>query len=255
MLPPLDFQPLRPYPHGMEEASLSIKNRVAAILDAISGAARDCGRKPSDVSLMAVVKTRPPGEILALADTGIALIGENRIQEWETHRQALGEDFLQRCRVHFIGRLQSNKARRALLSFHSIDSVDRADLADRLARLADEEGIEREVMIEVNMGEESQKGGVLPGELPALVSHVLSLPSLQLTGLQGVSPYFDSAEASRPFFRLLARLFDQVRQAHPSPRTFRYLSMGMSHDFKVAVEEGATLVRIGEALFGPRRSQ
>lgn len=237
----------------MEETDLPFSHRVEAVRDAIAEAALRCGRDPAEVRLMAVVKTRPVEMIQAVVAAGITLIGENRIQEWEAHRTALDPVCLKRCNVHFIGRLQSNKARRALLSFHSIDSVDRIELAERLARIADNENLERDVMIEVNLGGERQKGGVLPGNLLGLVQRVFSLPPLHLTGLQGVSPYFDAAEASRPFFKELARLFHEVKQAHPSPDLFRFLSMGMSHDFKVAVEEGATLVRIGEALFGPRR--
>ena len=202
---------------------------------------------------MAAVKTRPPSEIQALASEGVVLIGENRVQEGVEHLEALPPEVRRDLEVHFIGRLQANKARKALLAFRAIDSLDSLSLALRLSRIASEEGLERDVMIEVNLGEESQKGGVAAGELLPLARAVESLPGLKLSGLMGVPPYGENAEASRPFFRRLRELFDEVRRAIPEAGGFGQLSMGMSHDFAVAVEEGATMVRIGTALFGPRR--
>ncbi len=122
-----------------------------------------------------------------------------------------------------------------------------------MGRLAEEAGIKRDVMLEVNLGEESQKGGVAPEETGALAEAVCRLSGLRLTGLMGVCPYCSDPEASRPFYRRLSRLFQEVRTGHPRPDDFRWLSMGMSHDYHVAVEEGATLIRVGQALFGPRR--
>jgi hypothetical protein len=156
--------------------------------------------------------------------------------------------------MHFIGRLQTNKAKKALQAFDSIDGVDSDRLAETLSSLTEASGRVREVMLEVNLGEESQKGGIEPGAAEALADRVYRLPGLTLTGLMGVSPYDPLPEASRPFYRSLSALFSRMRRAHPDPGAFRHLSMGMSHDFEVAVEEGATLIRVGQALFGPRRT-
>ena len=158
------------------------------------------------------------------------------------------------ARVHFIGRLQANKARKALSAFDSIDSVDDGDLARRLSRVAQEEGLTRDVMIEVNLGEEAQKGGVVFADVPDLAQIINGLPGLRLMGMMGIPPLDNEPEASRPFFKALAALFTRIRQGHPEPQSFTHLSMGMSHDFEVAVEEGATLVRVGTALYGDRRT-
>lgn len=201
---------------------------------------------------MAAVKGRTSEEIEAAARAGVSCFGENRVQEGESHARALGPAFFRSRRFHFIGRLQANKARRALRLFHSVDGLDSEELARRLSRIAGEENLQREVMLEVNLGEESQKGGVAPEEAVALARTVFSLPNLRLTGLLGVPPFDPDPEASRPHFRRLRSLFGEIGGLHPQPEAFRWLSMGMSHDFEVAVEEGATLVRLGTALFGPR---
>lgn len=230
----------------------TIEMRVGAVRAVLEEAARRRGRDPAEVVLMAAVKGRTAEEIGAAARAGVRYFGENRVQEGEDHFRALGGRFFEERRVHFIGRLQANKARRALRLFHSLDSVDSAELARRLSRIAQEENLEREVMLEVNLGEESQKGGVAPEAALDLARTVLSLPNLLLTGLLGVPPYDDDPEASRPHFRRLQSLFEEIRGLHPRREAFRWLSMGMSHDYEVAVEEGATLVRLGTALFGPR---
>lgn len=203
---------------------------------------------------MAAVKGRTHEDIEAAARAGVTCFGENRVQEGEHHARALGSAFFKTHRFHFIGRLQANKARRALRLFGSLDSLDSEELARRLSRIAGEENIHREVMLEVNLGEESQKGGIPLREAPALARVVLSLPYLTLTGLLGVPPLDPDPNASRPHFRRLRCLFDEIGALHPRREVFRWLSMGMSHDFEVAVEEGATLVRLGTALFGPREA-
>jgi len=185
---------------------------------------------------------------------GVFLIGENRVQEGLAHLQAMDPSLRSRARIHFIGLLQANKARKALSAFDSLDSVDGIDLAQRLSRIAQEGAFKKDVMIEVNLGEEAQKGGVPSDEVARLAKLVHELPGLRLTGLMGVPPLDNEPEASRPFFRELSRLFSRVRETHPDPGAFSYLSMGMSHDFEVAVEEGATLVRVGTALYGDRRT-
>ncbi len=236
----------------MVQAASEISICVARVRGRIAQAAARAGRSPWDVHLMAAVKTRSAEEIAAVVREGVTFLGENRVQEGEEHLEALEPALRSRCRVHFIGRLQANKVRKAVRAFDSVDSLDSADLARRLDRIAGEEGLCREVMIEVNFGEE-QKGGVPALMALPLVREAFALPNLSLVGLMGVPPLEEEAEASRPHYRALKRLFEEIRAVHPSPAVFRFLSMGMSHDYTVAVEEGATLVRVGTALFGPRR--
>ncbi|MEW6757541.1 MAG: YggS family pyridoxal phosphate-dependent enzyme [Acidobacteriota bacterium] len=226
---------------------------MEAVRRALGAAVAAAGRPPGSVHLMAAVKTRPASDVTAAADLGLRLFGENRVQEGEARWAELPPGLRNRVRVHFIGRLQTNKARRALRLFDSLDGVDSVELARRLSRIAVEEGFLREVMIEVNLGEESQKGGVPPEDARALACEILGLPGLRLTGVMGVPPLSEDPEAGRPHFRRLAEIFLHVRSFHPEPEAMRWLSMGMSHDFAVAVQEGSTLVRIGTALFGPRR--
>lgn len=251
--PYLTFQAPVPTLNRMRGTEVSIRQRVESVREAMEGAARRAGRAPEAVTLMAVVKTRSPEEVREVVEAGVRILGENRVQEGEEHLAALGPPVLGSCRIRFIGRLQANKARRAVRAFHAVDGVDSADLLRRLSRIACEESLQREVLLEVNLGGESQKGGILPHEASELALLTYSLPGISLTGLQGVSPLFEEAEASRPYFRRLAKLFEQVKEGHPRPERFTVLSMGMSHDFEVAVEEGATLVRVGTALFGQRR--
>lgn len=229
-----------------------LESRVRWIQGRIAAAEARAGREPGSAHLMAAVKSRTPEEIAATVEAGVTLLGENRLQEGEEHLAALPPELRSRCRIHFIGQLQSNKARKALLSFDSLDSVDSLDLAQRLARIAEEEEHPAEILLEVNIGEETQKGGVPPEEALALSRAVFATPHLTLTGLMAVPPISEDPEDSRPHFRAMHQLFRYIRSEHPRPELFRHLSMGMSHDFEVAVEEGATLVRVGTSLFGPR---
>ena len=238
---------------GMESLCEAVSTAVAHVRHIVARSAAGSGRRAEDVALMAVVKTRTPGEIHSVLSAGVQLLGENKVQEGLAHMEALEAGARRECQVHFIGRLQSNKAKKAVRAFDSLDGVDSMHLAELLSRLAEEAGITREIMLEVNLGEESQKGGVAPEDTGALAEAVCRLPGLRLTGLMGVCPYASDPEASRSFYRRLNRLFQGVRIGHPHPDDFRWLSMGMSHDYHVAVEEGATLIRVGQALFGPRR--
>jgi PLP dependent protein len=237
----------------MESLCATVPVAVQQVRTAITKAALRSGRDAGAVTLMAVVKTRSLEEIRAVVGAGITCLGENRVQEGVGHVEAMGPSLRPACRVHFIGRLQTNKARKALPAFDSVDGVDSPRLARLLSRLAMELGLVREILLEVNLGEESQKGGVAPEETELLAQIVHALPGLALTGLMGVCPYDPGPGASRPHYRKLSHLFSSVRRNHPHPGSFQHLSMGMSHDFEIAVEEGATLVRIGQALFGPRR--
>ncbi len=237
----------------MESICASIAAKVSEVRRRMAAAAGRSGRGADDIALMAAVKSRTPQEVRAVLSAGLTLLGENRIQEGLAHLEALGPAVRPVFQIHFIGRLQANKARRAVQAFDSVDSVDSLRLAEILSRLATEDHLRRSVLLEVNLGGEGQKGGVAPEGAHALAEAVHRLPGLRLTGLMGVCPFDEAPEASRPFYRILSNLFKRIRLDHPEPEACRWLSMGMSHDFEVAVEEGATLVRVGQALFGPRR--
>lgn len=206
-----------------------------------------------EVTLVAVSKTVEPARIRQAIEAGVRTLGENRIQEAASKIPAL-EDAVTQNNVewHLIGHLQSNKARRAVELFSTIQSVDSFKLAARLDAIAGEVGKRLPVFLEVNIGSEKSKAGVAPGEVLPLCEQVSKLTNLELKGLMAVPPFSDDAEAARPFFQKLRQLRDEAQQAGIVGEQFVGLSMGMSNDFEIAIEEGATLVRIGTALFGAR---
>jgi pyridoxal phosphate enzyme (YggS family) len=224
----------------------TIGQTVAEVRARISAAARRAGREPDQVTLIAVTKVFPAGAIRAAYNAGIRHFGENYVQEFERKLPELGE--LPGARFHLIGHLQSNKARRAAQIFDVVQTVDSVRLARRLdeAAAALKPGARLPVMIEVKLSPEETKSGVPPEELGTLVAFVRGCAHLELTGLMTMPPFSDDPEQSRPYFRRLREL----AAAYELPQ----LSMGMSQDFEVAVEEGATHVRIGTALFGPREA-
>ena len=207
---------------------------------------------------MAVSKTQPAEAIRAAYEAGVRHFGENRVQEWESKRAALAD--LVDARWHLIGHLQSNKARKAAGFFHRVDSVDSVALAAKLnAAVAELGGEQLGVLIEVRVSPEAAKSGVEEAGLSDLVDAIVALSHLELRGLMCIPPFFEEAEKARPFFRrlcelrvslctLLAKRHSERREESILPE----LSMGMSHDFEVAIEEGATQVRVGTALFGAR---
>jgi hypothetical protein len=225
---------------GLPERLAEVRRRIAAAADT-------AGRDPSDVTLIAVAKTFP-AELVALAvAAGATDIGENRVQEAIAKRPAVPP-----ATWHLIGPLQRNKAAAALETFDVIHTVDRDEIAERLQLLLERDwpGRRQRVLMEVNAGREPQKAGVLPEDAPALATTILALDRLELLGLMAIPPFGDDPEASRPHFRALRELRDRLadRLGHPLPQ----LSMGMSLDFEVAVAEGATMVRVGTAIFGER---
>ncbi|RPI28499.1 MAG: YggS family pyridoxal phosphate-dependent enzyme [Acidobacteria bacterium] len=215
----------------------------------ITQAAVECDRDPASVLLLAVSKTFGPEEVDQACRLSQRLFGENRVQEAETKIPVVRSDGLE---WHLIGHLQSNKARRAVQLFDVIQTVDTSKVASLLDRNAGELGKRLPVFIEVNVGEESQKAGVPPAELTALVGTVRGLSHLELRGLMAIPPWSEDPEMSRPYFRRLAALLREVNRSLDTP--LRELSMGMSHDFKVAIQEGSTLVRVGTAIFGKRKA-
>jgi PLP dependent protein len=235
-------------PDGLRERAEAVRARIRA-------AAERAGRDAGEVTLVAVSKTHPASLVAEAFDAGLRDFGENRVQEAE---EKIGELALRLsgARWHLIGRLQANKARRAARLFDSIHSIDSAELASKLERVCVEEGRERlDVLAQVDLAGEATKGGAREEELPALVESLKSCLHLRLKGLMILPPYFEEAVRVRPYFRRLRELRDRLREAGAFGEGAGELSMGMSHDYEVAVEEGATLVRGGTAIFGERASK
>jgi pyridoxal phosphate enzyme (YggS family) len=226
--------------------------RLAHVRARIDAACRRAGRDPAAVTLVAVSKTFPVAAIREAVAAGVTVFGESRIQEALPKMEALAD--VPGLAWHLVGHLQSNKAVKAVGTFALIHSVDSLALAERLDRLAAERGVVQDVLIEVNVAGEATKHGVAPGETEALVAAAAALSHLRVRGLMGMAPYSDDPEAARPHFRRLATLLREIAQNAPGGVTMDTLSMGMSDDFEVAIEEGATLVRIGTRLFGGRET-
>jgi PLP dependent protein len=226
-----------------------LQRRLGAIRERISAAAKRSGRREEDITLIAVSKTHPAEAIRAAFALGVKHFGENRVQEWEGKRGAV-EDL--RGEWHLIGHLQSNKAARAAKLFHSVDSVDDLALAQRLHRARSESGGTRKlrVLIEIRVAPEETKSGVEIAELPMLAEKIVGLGNLDFQGLMCIPPFFDEPEKARPYFVSLRELKERLEAT--LGRKLPVLSMGMSHDFEFAIEEGATEVRVGTALFGTR---
>jgi len=231
---------------------MSIADNVAEIRERIARAASRVGRNPDSVTLMAVSKTVEPERIKEAYAAGLRVFGENRVQEFEGKSAALSE--LKDAEWHLIGHLQSNKAKRAAELFHAIDSVDSLRLAERLNQAATEAGKKLAVLIEIKVAEEESKAGIPldSPELEKLLRAAPQLESLKIRGLMTVPPFTGDAEGARPYFRLLRDLRDQIATRNLPRVQMDALSMGMSHDFEVAIEEGSTCVRVGTAIFGAR---
>jgi PLP dependent protein len=224
-----------------------ISDKLKSVRDRIAHAAARAGREASEVTLIAVTKTQPVETIREAVAAGLTTLGENRVQEWESKR---GEFAGGAVRCHLIGHLQSNKAYKAAAMFERVDSLDSVPLAHKLDAAAGEEGKRLGVLIEVHLSGETSKSGVAEADLDALTNAVRGFTNLKLEGLMTVPPYFDDVEMVRPYFRRLRELLESLRARAGLP--LPVLSMGMSHDFGVAIEEGATEVRLGSALFGER---
>ncbi len=227
----------------------SVRENLLRIQERIASAAARAGRKVDEITLIGVSKTHLANAIREAFEAGVRHFGENRVQDWEGKRT--GTEGLA-ATWHLIGHLQSNKAVRAAKLFHSIDSVDDLALAQRLDRARVEAGIpgKLRVLIEVKIAPEETKTGVETLDLPRLAEEVAGLARLDLAGLMCIPPFLEQAEKVRPYFRRLQELRDDL--AKTLGLALPVLSMGMSHDFEVAIEEGATEVRVGTALFGTR---
>ena len=228
----------------------SLLERIAEVRARLTAAAHRSNRPVDEITLVAVSKTHPAAAVREAITAGLDNFGENRVQEAETKIPDVGRTA---ARWHLIGHLQSNKARRAVELFDCIHSLDSPDLAQRLNRLCEE--LERQqlaVLIQVDLGHETTKTGVAEKDVGELVAVIRDCPRLRLTGLMTLPPFFDEAERVRPYFSRLRELRDELKANgafgdHPGE-----LSMGMTHDFEIAIEEGATMVRVGTAIFGQR---
>jgi pyridoxal phosphate enzyme (YggS family) len=221
--------------------AMSIASNVKSILAEL----------PPGVELVAAAKTRTAADILEAVDAGVGAIGENYVQEAAEAFAAVGR----RARWHLIGHLQKNKAKKSVEIFDLIETVDSIGLAREIDKRAASAGRTVDVLIEVNSGREPQKTGVMPDEAETLVRAIAALPRLRVLGLMTMGPFEGDPEDSRPYFRETRRVRDALAQAAIPGVEMRHLSMGMSHSWRVAIEEGATIVRIGTAIFGPRPSR
>ena len=226
-----------------------VQDNLAGVQERVAAAARKAGRRCDEITLIGVSKTHPAEAIRDAYAGGLRHFGENRVQEWEGKRAGVVD---LAATWHLIGHLQSNKTARAARIFHCVDSVDHLALAQRLDRARLESGAAERmrVLIEVRVAEEAAKSGVSQTDLPELADQVALLPRLELAGLMCIPPFLDDPEQVRPYFRRLRALRDALTGSLGRP--LPVLSMGMSHDFEVAIEEGATEVRVGTALFGQR---
>lgn len=231
---------------------MSIAENIIAIRQRIADAAARVGRDPESITLMGVSKTVEPERIREAYAAGIRVFGENRVQEFEGKQATLAD--LKEAEWHLIGHLQSNKAKKAAELFQAIDSVDSLRLAEKLNESAAQFDKKIPVLIEIKTGEEESKAGI-PLDSPDLDSLLLAAPRLEhleILGLMTVPPFTDDPQAARPYFRLLRDLRDTIAARKLPAISMDVLSMGMSHDFEVAIEEGSTCVRVGTAIFGNR---
>jgi len=229
---------------------MSIAQNIAVIRERIANAARRVNRSSEEIMLMAVTKTVEPARIEEAYKAGIRVFGENRVQEFTA--KAAGLHDLAHARWHLIGHLQSNKSNQATELFAAVDSLDSVRLAQRLNVAAQTLGKKLEALLEINIGGESSKHGFAPDspELRDLLKQGAGFTHLEIRGLMAIPPFTENPEGARPYFRRLRQLREEL--AKPSGLKLGALSMGMSHDFEVAIEEGSTCVRIGTAIFGER---
>jgi PLP dependent protein len=229
-----------------------IADNIARVSERVRNAARRAGRSPREITLMAVTKTIEPARIREAYAAGIRVFGENRVQEFEGKRGDLAD--LRDAEFHLIGHLQSNKAAKAAELFSTIDSLDSLALAQKLNSAAAKLGRMLPVLVEINVGGEEGKSGFAPDphELDELLLIAESLANIEIRGLMAVPPYTADPEGARPYFRKIRELRDRIAARALRRVSIDVLSMGMSHDFEVAIEEGSTCVRVGTAIFGER---
>ena len=217
---------------------MGIKQNVTQILNEL----------PDGVQLVAAAKTRLPPEILEAIESGVKIIGENYVQETERAREVIGD----KAEWHFIGHLQKNKAKKAVTMFDMIETVDSPAIAREIDKRCAQINKTMPVLIEINSGREEQKTGVLPENAEQLARDISNLPNIKLMGLMTMGPRFGNPEDARPYFVATKRIFDRIKELNLPRIEMRYLSMGMTNSYRIALEEGANMVRIGSKLFGER---
>lgn len=222
---------------------------VARIREEIAQAALSAGRKPEEVLLCAVCKTRTPDTIRDSAALPVDLFGENHMQELLVNHEAGA--YLQKP-VHFIGHLQTNKVKKVVGRANCIQSVDSARLLDAVAKEAEKQGLRQDILLELNIGKESTKTGAAAEALFPMLEQAEALPSLRVRGLMAIPPAFDNSDESRRYFAMLRELLEQAKGRHYANALLDTLSMGMSGSYLAAIREGATIVRVGTAIYGPR---
>jgi pyridoxal phosphate enzyme (YggS family) len=228
-----------------------IRERLVRVREQIARAAERAGRSAEEITLIAVSKTFDSATVQQSVDAGACDLGENRVQEGITKVALIKGD----VRWHLIGHLQSNKARPAVEAFDVIHTIDSSQLAERLDRVAGELARRPEVLVQVDLAHEPTKSGADEGELPAIIEALDSASHLEFRGLMTLPPFFDSPEQTRPYFRRLREILDGLNRGRALEQRLTELSMGMSHDFEAAIEEGSTMVRVGTAIFGTRETQ
>ena len=234
----------------VEAVQSDLRANLERVKSKIQEAATRAGRDATEIKLVAVSKTHPAPVVVDAIKGGATVFGENKVQEAEPKISEIGRESAE---WHLIGHLQSNKARRAVQLFDVIQSVDSLELATRLERICvEEDRQELPVLVQVDLAGEETKSGVRESDLPALVSYMRVCRRLKFDGLMVLPPFFDNAEDARPFFRRLRAMRDDLKGQGFFANGVGELSMGMSHDFEIAIEEGATIVRVGTAIFGER---
>ncbi|MDE1175785.1 MAG: YggS family pyridoxal phosphate-dependent enzyme [Edaphobacter sp.] len=226
---------------------MSISENLMRLREQVAAACRKANRDEREVALMAVSKVHPAEAIIEAYAAGQRLFGENKVQEFQSKHEQLGS--LEGANIHLIGPLQSNKTSKAAELFDAIDAVDALKIAQRLDTTATSLAKRLPILIEVKLSHEESKHGIAPAELSALLDAIAPLKFVEAVGLMTVPPWSEEPETARPYFRQLRQLRDEAQKLHPS---VTQLSMGMSNDFIVAIEEGSTCVRIGTAIFGKR---
>jgi len=226
-----------------------IAENVRRVKDRIEKAAKRAGRDPRGIELLVVTKSVEPEKIIEAARAGVEVFGENYAQELRDKRKIVGEALEKNLRWHFIGLLQRNKVKYLVGEVELIHSVDNLKVVEEIDKKGEKIGIETPILLEVNLGNEETKGGVLGEEVGNFLTELKRFSNVRVKGLMTMPPYFEDPEMARPYFKTLRELRDKLQRSFP---TLRELSMGMSGDFEVAVEEGATIVRVGTAIFGAR---
>ena len=229
---------------------MSLEEKVAQVKANIAAAAREVGRDPSEITLVAATKVQTSDTIRQAIAAGVTICGENRVQEMTAH---LADDAYAGAALHFIGHLQTNKVKQVVGRVDLIESVGSEHLLDAIQAQAAKLDLVQDILLEINIGGEESKSGISPDELPALAQKAAACPNVRLRGLMAIPPVAEGPDGNRPFFQKMRQLYvDISRKMSDNGTTIDCLSMGMSGDYEDAVREGATLVRVGTALFGPR---